>query len=166
MTNNMAASESSGKRTPWLIIVLLILLCSVGSAAAVYFLAGSGKLALGGSAAPAAAEPVKAATPIFVAITPFTVNLQSGPGEQRLLYIGLALKVADAASEALLKEHMPEVRSRLLMLMASQKADTLITPAGKEALTAQILKLFDLPLATPQPPLNIQGVLFSDFIVQ
>ena len=76
------------------------------------------------------------------------------------------LKVADAASEALLKEHMPEVRSRLLMLMASQKADTLITPAGKEALTAQILKLFDVPLATPQPPLNIQGVLFSDFIVQ
>ncbi len=162
----MANPESTGKRTPWLVIILLMLLFSAGSAAGVYFLLSSGKLGGLTASAPAAAEPVKAPVPLFVTITPFTVNLQGGPGEQRLLYIGLALKVGNPASEALLKEHMPEVRSRLLMLMASQKADELVTPAGKDALTAQILKLFDTPLATPQPPLTIDGVLFSDFIVQ
>ena len=160
----MANSESTAKRTPWLLIALLLLICSVGSAAAVYFLAGDKLAALGGSEAPAA--PVKAPTPLFVPITPFTVNLQANPGQQRLLYIGLSLRVGDTATEALLKEHMPEVRSRLLMLMASQRADELITPAGKEALSAQILALFDSPLTTPQPALAIDGVLFSDFIVQ
>jgi len=165
----MANPESTGKRTPWLVIVLLILLCSAGSAAGAYFLLGSGKLdnLLGSSAeAGTAAAPVKSPTPLFVPISPFTVNLQGSPGEQRLLYIGLALKVGNAATEALLKEHMPEVRSRLLMLMASQKAEELVTPAGKEALTAQILGLFNAPLTTPQAPLAIDGVLFSDFIVQ
>ena len=52
------------------------------------------------------------------------------------------------------------------MLASSQKADVLVTPDGKQALTAQILKLFDVPLTNPQPPLQIDGVLFSDFIVQ
>ena len=111
-------------------------------------------------------EPVKAPTPLFVPISPFTVNLQSATDEQHLLYIGLSLKVGDAATEALLKEHMPEVRSRLLLLMASQKAAELVTPAGKDTLTAQILALFNKPLTSPQPPLAIDGVLFSDFIVQ
>ncbi|MCQ4347289.1 flagellar basal body-associated protein FliL [Pseudomonas stutzeri] len=163
----MANPESAGKSTPWLVIVLLLLLCSAGSAAAVYFLFGGAKLgALGGEASAAAAAPAKAPTPRFVPISPFTVNLQGEPAGQRLLYIGLSLRVGDAATEALLKEHMPEVRSRLLMLMASQKASELITPAGKEALTAQILALFNAPLTSPQPPLAIDGVLFSDFIVQ
>ena len=163
----MANTESTGKSTPWLVIVLLILLFSGGSAAGVYFLVSSGKLGnLTASAAEAPSAPVKAPTPLFVPISPFTVNLQGEPGEQRLLYIGLSLKVGDQATETLLKEHMPEVRSRLLMLMASQKASELVTPAGKDALTAQILGLFNTPLTSPQPPLAIDGVLFSDFIVQ
>lgn len=164
----MANPESTGKSTPWLVIVLLILLCSAGGAAAAYFLLDSGKLAslIPSKSEPAEAAPVKAPTPRFVPISPFTVNLQGDPVGQRLLYIGLSLKVGDAATEALLKEHMPEVRSRLLMLMASQKASELITPAGKDALTAQILALFNTPLTSPQPPLAIDGVLFSDFIVQ
>lgn len=163
----MANTESTGKSTPWLVIVLLILLFSAGSAAGVYFLVNSGKLGnLTAGAAEAPSAPVKSPTPLFVAISPFTVNLQGEPGERRLLYIGLSLKVGDTATEALLKEHMPEVRSRLLMLMASQKAGELVTPAGKDALTAQILGLFGKPLTSPQPPLAIDGVLFSDFIVQ
>lgn len=163
----MANPESAGKRTPWLVIVLVILLCLAGIAAGAYFLLSSGKLDhLLASSAEAPAAPVKAPTPLFVPISPFTVNLQSKPGEQRLLYIGLSLKVGDSATEGLLKEHMPEVRSRLLMLMASQQAEELVTPAGKDTLTAQILALFNTPLTSPQPPLAIDGVLFSDFIVQ
>lgn len=83
----MANPESTGKRTPWLVIILLMLLFSAGSAAGVYFLLSSGKLGGLTASAPAAAEPVKAPVPLFVTITPFTVNLQGGPGEQRLLYI-------------------------------------------------------------------------------
>lgn len=163
----MAKPESTSKSTPWLVIALLMLLCSAGSAAAVYLLVGSGKLAsFGESEQSTEAAPAKAPTPRFVSIAPFTVNLQGDPAGQRLLYIGLSLKVGDEATEALLKEHMPEVRSRLLMLMASQKASEMTTPTGKDALTAQILALFNMPLTSPQPPLAIEGVLFSDFIVQ
>lgn len=162
----MANSESTGKRTPWLVIVLLILLCSAGSAGAVYYFLNGDKLGSLLTTHKSDEPVVKDVKPIFVPIAPFTVNLQGTGNEQRLLYIGLALKVGDAASETLLKEHMPEIRSRLLMLMASQTAAQLATPTGKDVLSAQILRLFEVPLATPQPQLAIQGVFFSDFIVQ
>ena len=99
----MAESTPAGKRTPWLLIVLLILLLCGGVAAGVFFLVSSGKISFGNSSAAAVEEkPAPPAAPIFVTIAPFTVNLQGNPNEQRLLYIGLSLKVGDAASEALL----------------------------------------------------------------
>lgn len=159
-------SRNDGDKRSWLLIVLLAVLAAGGSAAGVYFFmdrqATTG--ALGNPLLPAA--PAVAEEPIFIPISPFTVNLLSDGSEQHLLYIGLTLKVANKESEAVIQQYMPQVRSRLLMLMAGQKAEELVTPNGKNALTAQILQLFQTPLATPQPQLGVTDVLYTDFIVQ
>ncbi|MCK0715683.1 flagellar basal body-associated protein FliL [Chromohalobacter sarecensis] len=157
----MAKPNKRGKSL-WL-IGLLIILFSVGSSIGVYLLMDSQQEA---SANEEQSEPEEAPTPIFVTIEPFTVNLQDDEYSERLLYVGLSLKVGDDKTKEVLKQYMPEVRSRLLMLLSSQEAGALVKPEGKQRLADQILTLFDEPLAEPQPPLDVTGVLFSEFIVQ
>lgn len=157
----MAKTNKRGKSL-WL-IGLLIVLFSVGSSIGVYLLMDSRQEA---SANEEPSEPEEAPAPIFVKIEPFTVNLQDDEYSDRLLYVELSLKVGDDKTKEVLEQYMPEVRSRLLMLLSSQEAGSLIEPQGKQHLANQILTLFDEPLAEPQPPLDVTGVLFSEFIVQ
>ncbi|WP_280539316.1 flagellar basal body-associated protein FliL [Chromohalobacter sp. 11-W] len=157
----MAKTNKRGKSL-WL-IGLLIVLFSVGSSIGVYMLMDSRQEA---SANEEPIEPKEAPAPIFVTIEPFTVNLQDDEYSDRLLYVGLSLKVGDDKTKEVLEQYMPEVRSRLLMLLSSQEAGALVKPEGKQRLANQILTLFDEPLAEPQPPLDVTGVLFSEFIVQ
>jgi len=71
------------------------------------------------AAGEANAEPVK--PPQFLALDPFTVNLQLEENPQ-FLQVGLTLKVSSNTAIDALKLHMPEVRDRVLLLLSSQKA--------------------------------------------
>ncbi|WP_168013427.1 flagellar basal body-associated protein FliL [Halomonas salinarum] len=153
------SSTSSGKK--WLLIVLLMVLVSSATAAGVYLL-----LDRSSQAEAAEPEPVAAPEPIFVKIDPFTVNISGDEYGNRLLYVGLTLRVDNEQTRKLLTSHMPQVRSRMLMLFADQSAQELTSPDGKSRLAAQVMGLFDVPLADPQPELAISDVLFTDFIVQ
>ena len=85
---------------------------------------------------------------------------------QRLLYVGLSLQVADTETESYLLEHMPQLRSRMLMLLSGQSSQTVATQQGKESLKAEILELFAQPRDDGQPELQVDDVLFTEFIVQ
>ena len=162
----MARNQTAGKsRKPWWLLGILIIMLSMACSAAVFFMLDSRNPAIAQDSL-ALDEPIEAPTPIFVGISPFTVNLQSEEYAQRLLYIGLSLKVADELTQELILEHMPQVRSRLLMLLSSQNAKELISPQGKVALSKEILALFDEPFSDRQPTLAVQNVLYTDFIVQ
>ena len=103
--------------------------------------------------------------PLFVALEPFTVNLQPEIGEQ-YLQVGLTLKVEDEANIALLKLHMPEVRSRLLMLLSSKKSSEISTSEGKRKLSDEIIAQVKEPLAVNSPPQSVSGVFFTSFVIQ
>ncbi|GAB3390963.1 flagellar basal body-associated FliL family protein [Azotobacter armeniacus] len=158
MSNTRTADA---RKTPWLLVILLVLVAAAGSAAGMYFLMGKGNT---GADEAVEAEPILA--PIFVPVAPFTINLRGEQHEERLLYVGLSLQVADKASEDFLKQYMPQVRSRLLKLFTAQTAAELLTPNGKEALSARILDQLQTPMTTPQPALKLNDVLYTDFIVQ
>lgn len=162
MAKSQSATDKRGKSL-WL-LGLLIVLFSVGSSVGVYLFMDSRQQAA--ASEPVEEEPVKAPDPIFVKIEPFTINLQSDQYTNRLLYVGISLRVGDEATRTFLEKYMPEVRSRLLMLLSGQNAQALIEPEGKQRLANQILAMFDKPLTEPQPSLDITGVLFSEFIVQ
>ncbi len=179
-----APQPEEKKKKGWLLPVLLILVALVavgGTAGGMYFFMIKGKTdspeaAEQAAAAPAAesghggghggAAAAPANAPMFVNISPFTVNVQSERRQPRLLYVGLSFQVGDKQTMDFLTQNMPQLRSRLLVLMAAQQAETLMTPAGKDALNAQIIGLFQTPLAVPQPPLNVVNILYTDFIVQ
>ncbi|APX93241.1 flagellar basal body-associated protein FliL [Halomonas sp. 1513] len=161
----MAKNQSAGSRKPWWIIGLLIILFSMGSSAAMYFMMDS-RDGDATASAQTAVEEARAPAPIFVDINPFTVNLQSRRYDHRLLYVGLSLRVGNETTRELIEEHMPQVRSRLLMLLSSQEAEELTSPEGKQQLSSEILALFDQPLTDPQPSLMVNDVLYTEFIVQ
>lgn len=160
MAEAMAAPRTHKKRS-LVLIGLLVLLLAIASSVAVYFFLD----ARDGGASAVDTAPAEPPAPIFVTVAPFTVNLQSDYGD-RLLYVGLSLRVGDDKTREFLTQHMPEVRSRLLLLLSGKSAEALIKPQGKVHLKQEILGLFDDPISTPQPTLSIDDVLFSDFIVQ
>ncbi|GHC26142.1 flagellar basal body-associated protein FliL [Aidingimonas halophila] len=161
----MAKQRSSGTRKPWWILGLLIIFLSMGSSAAVYYLLDDGGGDTGEQQTQQETEQ-PTPKPSYVKIEPFTVNLQSDEYDQRLLYVGLSLQVTDESTKETLEENMPQVRSRLLLLMSSQNAEELTSSEGKDALTDQIISLFDRPIAGSDEPLTIDDVLYTEFIVQ
>jgi flagellar FliL protein len=149
----------------WLMIGLLVL--SIGAAAAAAYLLWSPIGASDSSAGDQkkAEQPLRR-TPIFLDITPFTVNINSSRGVGHLLYIGMSFKVGNIETRDVLEEHMPQVRSRLLIALSGQKADELTSVEGKQQLASQLIAaLQSPPLAEHQPELALEEVLFTDFIV-
>lgn len=111
-------------------------------------------------------EEQQVAMPIFVQVGPMTVNLRSDAYGHRYLYAGLSLRVRDDESREQILAHMPEVHSRLLLLLSSQAAADLEKPDGKQKLAADVVALFDTPLAKGWPRPRVDAALFTDFIVQ
>ncbi|SHM27248.1 flagellar basal body-associated protein FliL [Vreelandella subglaciescola] len=158
----MAESSGGSKKLLW-IMVVLVLLSSIGAAAAIYMVMSQDKNA-GGNAA--AQEVAVRQTPIFLKVEPFTVNLAGDRTGSRLLYTGITLRVGDEQSKEILAEHMPQVRSRLLLLLSNKQASELATPDGKEQLSQSIIARLNKPFAENQPDLDLREVLFTEFIVQ
>jgi flagellar FliL protein len=74
------------------------------------------------SSATAKAEPPPPPAPVFFPLDTFTVNLGDA---DRVLYVGITLRLKDEATRSRLNDYLPEVRSRLLLLFSRQDASTL-----------------------------------------
>ncbi len=177
-----------------LIIIIGAVVVTLSLGAALGYMLGHRKAAAGdappGSEAAAEdkqAEKVKSETkkpPVFVALDPFTVNLQpdNTTGEQ-FLQVVVSLRVADEKKGEELKAFMPEIRHEILSLTGSKKASEIISPDGREILADDIRdvendgawlriplgsaeatrKRFPDDLAEDAP---VMSVFFTQFIVQ
>lgn len=154
ITDNAVAAPKKNK----LGLILIVLTAALVAAGAAYYFTRMQP------AVKTVAAPIPE-TPIFVALDPFTVNLQA-EDRDRFLHIGLTLKVADAKTQAQIVQYLPETRSRILSLLSNRDPNTLITADDKNLLAAEILKALNKPLASSQPPQHITNVLFTAFVVQ
>ncbi|AMX03175.1 flagellar basal body-associated protein FliL [Microbulbifer thermotolerans] len=159
----MADTSGKSRGLVWLAVIAAVLLAAVVAINVVLLM----KIESGGkpTSAVTLTKAKRPSDPIFVKIDPFTVNLQDD-FYGRLLYVGLSLQVADKDTEEFLLKHMPQVRSRLLVLHSAQNPQKLATAEGKRELTAAILAALAEPMAESQPQLHIDDVLFTEFIVQ
>lgn len=124
-------------------------------------------------------EPRK--PPVFVALEPFTVNLQpdSTTGEQ-FLQVVVSLRVTDEKKGEELKVYMPQIRHEILSLAGSKKASEIISPDGRDILAEDIKDVvndvlgYEAPRqsrrkkkeAEPDPDAPVMSVFFTQFIVQ
>jgi len=139
-----------------MIIIVLLVLGVVAGAAYYYFVM---------RASPAAVVAKPPAAPIFVALDPFTVNLQPN-GRSRFLHVAVSLKVSDIKSQAQIVQYLPEVRSRVLTALSNRNAESLTTAEEKTLLASEILAALNQPFLPNQPPQTISSVMFTTFMLQ
>ena len=159
-----------------LIIIVVLLLLGAAGGAGWYFTQGKSSA----KETQEAAQPVYLEKPKFVALDTFTVNLQHEDAD-RYLQTAMSLKIYDPTLEEKIKEDMPEIRSKLLLLLSSKRASELSTVAGKKKLADQIITQVDGVLgvkraapaaaasgvaAATKSKAGIVDVLFTSFIIQ
>jgi flagellar FliL protein len=148
-----------------LLISLIALLAAAAAGAGTWFFMSRHEAApLPAQSAAAAVAPL--AVPVFFPLEPMTVNLQSDDGQQRFLRIGLTLKLNDPKVQQQLTDHMPEVRSRVLLALSNKHPDDLAPLEGKRALATELKTLIEQPNDKGAPPISIEDVLFTEFVVQ
>jgi flagellar FliL protein len=127
-----AAPETKKRVIKWKLPLIALCVILAGGGGAYWFM----NRHHGEESKEAKVEPAK--PPQFLPLDAFTVNLQLEDNPQ-FLQVGLTLKVTDAAAVDKIKQYMPEVRDRILLLLASQKASVLLTTEGKRNLTTDIV---------------------------
>ncbi len=194
------ASESEAppprKKTKLLLFIVIgILVVVLGGGGAAYFLVKKKNAASAEDTGDdtAMAEKAKAkrehpdAPPVFVKLEAFTVKLQT---EQQDAYLQATpeLRVLDAPIGEKVKQYMPEIRHKVLLLMSGKKASELSTPQGVQQLAndmrSQINVIIDGPKTQPKvkgkpdgeattapsdkadADDSVQDVLFTSFIIQ
>lgn len=154
-----ADAAPAGKSKKKLIIIIaaaVLLLGGIGGGAAVFLSKKKPEKEV-------KAEPTKA--PVFLPLEPFVVNLQSELGE-KYLQVQMTLQVEDEAQVNVIKANLPQVKSRLIMLLSSKNAEGLLTPEGKDELIKEITEQVNLPFVPKGEPQKVSGVFFTSFVVQ
>lgn len=106
-------------------------------------------------------EEVKVAppkTPIFVALEPFTVNLQRESSDQ-YLQMGISMKMFEIDIETKIKANLPEIRSKILQLLTTKTATELLTAEGKTQLVKEILAMSNAVIGIVNTPAPIAATL-------
>ena len=152
-----SAINKKSKRAIWIPLLVLITLAACATAGYSYW-----RMQQQPSAS-VKAEPAPPPAPVFFALDTFTVNLGDA---DRVLYIGITLRMKDEATRARLNEYLPEVRSRLLLLFSRQDASALATDVGKQKLVDAIKQTLATPLVNGQPKQEVTDVLYTAFILR
>ncbi|MFL6676041.1 MAG: flagellar basal body-associated protein FliL [Massilia sp.] len=155
------AAPSGSKKKLIVLIAGAVLVLGAGGGAAAFFLKGDD------AHAPAKKErkAAKVAPPEYVAVEPFTVNLQPENGDQ-YLQIQFTLQVEGPEQVELFKANMAQVRSRVLLLLSGKKASEINTIDGKRQLAGEILAALKQPFVDKGEPQEVVDVLFTSFIIQ
>jgi flagellar FliL protein len=163
-----AEAAPAGNKKKLLIIILaaVLLLAGAGGGAAWFFLHGKGG---GEEEAPAKKHKsaAKSGPPTFQVVEPFTVNLQPGEGGgDQYLQLAFTLQVPGLEDAEVIKNNMPKVRSRILLLLSSKHANDINTPEGKKQLASDIIAQLREPFEERGAQQEVTDVLFTSFIIQ
>ncbi len=131
-----AAAPAKGSKKSRLIMIIaiaVVVLGASGGGAWWYFSRDN-------DGAEETAKVPPALPPVFVPLEAFTVNLQPGKdGAQQYMQIGITLKMAGQPVADLVKDRMPEIRSRLLLALSAKKSAELLSPEGKNKLAEELV---------------------------
>ncbi|ARU31671.1 flagellar basal body-associated protein FliL [Sulfuriferula sp. AH1] len=154
------APAGKSKKTLFIIIGIVLVLIAGGGGAAWYFMHQSG------GPNTKQAEPEK--PPVFVTLDNFTVNLsaEDGGDGDKYLQVALTLQVPEEKDAENIKSHMPQVRSRILLLLSSKQASELLTSDGKSKLMKEIVSEINKPFVPKGESQKVSSVFFTSFVIQ
>jgi flagellar FliL protein len=94
--------------------------------------------------------------PKFISLETFTVNLQREESDQ-YLQINVSLKVMEPELEDKIKAVLPEIRSKLNLLLSSKKPSELATVIGKKKLAIEIATETNSVLGIHNAPQKVES---------
>ncbi|CAO97040.1 flagellar basal body-associated protein FliL [Erwinia tasmaniensis] len=157
-----SAKSRSGKRK--LLILMVVIVALIGCGVAGYTVWKRMKAPADPTAVAKHQPP---AIPVFFALDTFTVNLINPDNDpDRVLYVGFTLRLPDEETRRRMSDYLPEIRSRLLLLLSRQTAASLASEHGKEQLVTQIKQTLAPQLVQGQPQQAVTDVLFTAFILR
>ena len=163
------AAAPGGKNKLFMMIGAAVLVLGLGGGAGWYFMHGSSAEdsapAKKGHEGGGKKKKDKEVPPEYLAIEPFTVNLQPETGDQ-YLQVAFTLQVGGAEQGEVIKTNMAKVRSRVLLLLSGKKASEINTVEGKQQLAGEILAVVKEPFAEHGEGQEVSDVLFTSFIIQ
>jgi flagellar protein FliL len=121
--------EPPPKKRGKLVLILCLSLVLAGSGAAGFYFM---------QPAHSDAGPTVPKPPVFVPLEMFTVNLVSDPAQMQFMQAVITLKLEDKATAELIKDRLPEVRDRVLLVLSAKKSSEILSVAGKQKLALEI----------------------------
>jgi flagellar protein FliL len=159
------APPAKSKKKLLIIVVAAVVLLGAAGGAAAWFMGHKNHDKEGASEAKKEVKVDNSKPPVFMNLEPFTVNLNPDEGEQ-YLQTAITLKVASNEVSEQLSTHLPEVRSRILLLLSSKKASEIATIAGKTKLADEVLETVKQPFSPKGPEQEVVSVFFTQFVIQ
>lgn len=186
-TEAAAEGEAPKKKSKLLLIIITVLVLVLGGGAAAFFLmskksAHADEEVVEGDEPPAKVAKAKkkkkdsGVPPVFAKLDPFVVKLQS-EGQEAYVQAVPELRLIEAPVAEQIKQFMPEIRHKVLLILAGKKASELSAPEGMQVLANQIRETINATLNGDKPDparekldANEDGpvisVFFSSLIVQ
>lgn len=163
---NQVKSVRSKKSAFFTLFILLVALAAAGMAGYFWYQLQTQKNEQYHESTAVKKKLPMAVAPIYLPLDTFTVSLAPEPNEDdRVLYIGLTLRVKDERSKQLIEKFLPDIRSRLLVMFSHQKAGDVSTQSGKEKLIELIKAEVNKPLFEKQSA-TVNDVLLNAFILR
>ncbi|MFJ3457646.1 flagellar basal body-associated FliL family protein [Scandinavium goeteborgense] len=165
---NKKAASGGGSRSLLTTLMFLIAVTACGFAGYMFWEMKYAQPAMAGAQdAPQQTKPVAAnVEPLYMAMNSFTVSLKPTANESdRVLFLGISVRLDDRQSLTTLEKYLPEYRSRLFMLLTQQTYEALSTDEGKAQLIASIKNELSRPL-TQNQALQPTDVLINEFILR
>lgn len=169
MPKTKQKASGNGKNRSFIFLITILIILGLGALAGytLYQIHSMKSTMQAKEKGPSSAQKsVPVAPPIYIPLDTFTVSLKPGEtGSDRVLYIGLTLRLKDENAKTLLQQFMPEIRSRLLLLFSQQTGDQLATDSGKVELINKIKSVVNLPLGNQHTAI-VTDVFFNAFILR
>ena len=158
---DIAEQAQGGGRKKLIIIIAAVLVLLLAAGGAAYFLLGADD-----GEALAEEEEVEKPDPLYLKLDPaFVVNLTPG-GSAKVLQISIEVMTRTPTVVETLQANDPMIRHHVLNLLEQQQAADLMTVEGREALQQGILDLLTERLNSLKEPGAVEGVFFTQFVMQ
>ncbi len=161
--------KGGGKSNTVLLIALIVLLLLVGGGGAAFFLLGGenkGAKSDAGAATEHKSEKIEDKETHYLGLgKEFVVNLED---TSKVNYLQVLIQVMAYKTEPLdlIKQNMPVIRNKLMLILSSQKYEEVNTRKGKEKLRKKIKEAIQKILHGESPKANIEAVYFTSLVMQ
>lgn len=102
----------------------------------------------------------------YIPLEPSFVTNYGGPGRLKYVKVDMTLMVNNLSASTAVQQHLPLIRNAVVLNLARQNENNVVTPTGQERIRQQVLQVLQetLQRETGQPV--VSEVLFTNFIYQ